>query len=286
MTTSADLSDSVTINEHSLAGRGGAIRVRDYQPEMRTVKTAFLWVHGGGFTSGGLDQRESDAPARRLAEAGVLVRTIDYRLAPRTSLFKDPDLAPHPGRFPAGLDDVVDVAQSLVRDSGGPISIGGASAGADLAAAAILRMRDEKLELPRSAALAYATLHAVLPPSDEIESELRGVLAKWAFNPGMLRRMNLNYSGDAEALIPGYAFPGGADLHGFPPTLVLDARNDRLRRSGHAFANELRASGSDVREVVVAAHHGFLGAVRSAAFTQGIEELTGWLKAHDEGTAK
>jgi acetyl esterase/lipase len=270
-----------TITEKSVDGRGGAIPVRDYQPENRTAKTAFLWVHGGGFTSGGLDQRESDAPARKLAEAGILVRTIDYRLAPKTSLFKDPDLSPQPGRFPAGLDDVIEVARALERDTGAPINIGGASAGADIAAAAVLRMRDEGSSLPLSVVLAYGTVHAALPESDAIESDLHGILAKWAFNPKMTRRMNLNYVGDPALLVPGYAFPGGADLHDFPPTLILDAKNDRLRRSGHAFAEELRNAGTDVREVVVDTHHGFLGATKSAAFAQGIHELTSWLRAND-----
>lgn len=271
----------ITITEKAIEGRASAIPVRDYQPEDQTAKTAFLWVHGGGFTSGGLDQRESDAPARKLAEAGIFVRTIDYRLAPKTSLFKDPDLAPASGRFPAGLDDVIDVARALERDTGLPINIGGASAGADIAAGAVLRMRDAGDSFPRSVVLAYGTLHAALPESDEIESDLHGILAKWAFNPKMTRRMNLNYVGDPALLGPGYAFPGGADLHDFPPTLLLDAKNDRLRRSGHSFANELRDVGTDVREVVIDAHHGFLGAPKSAAFTHGVHELITWLTAND-----
>jgi acetyl esterase/lipase len=271
----------IAITEKSVDGRDGAIRVRDYQPETQTAKSAFLWVHGGGFTSGGLDQRESDAPARKLAEAGIFVRTVDYRLAPKTSLFKDPDLSPSPGRFPAGLDDVIDVAQALERETGAAINIGGASAGADIAAAAVLRIRDEGGSLPLSVALAYGTLHAALPESDEIESDLHGILAKWAFNPKMTRRMNLNYVGDPALLAPGYAFPGGADLHDFPPTLILDAKNDRLRRSGHAFANELRNVGTQAHEVVIDAHHGFLGATKSTAFTQGVHELITWLTAND-----
>ncbi|QNG38810.1 alpha/beta hydrolase [Geodermatophilaceae bacterium NBWT11] len=273
--------DVVVVDDGVVAGRGGEIPVRDYRPASPAARTALLWVHGGGFTSGGLDQQESDAPARFLAAAGTPVRTVDYRLAPRALPWRDPDLTPHPGRYPAGLDDVVDVARALIEASGGPIAIGGGSAGANLAAATVLRLRDEGLPLPRSAVLAYGTFHAVLPEDEQVESELSGILAKWAFNPTMTRRMNLNYVGEPGALAPGYPFPGGADLRDFPPTLLVDARNDRLRKSGHTFAAELRAAGSEVRETVVEAQHGFLNKPRKPAFATGMRDIAAWLTAHD-----
>lgn len=282
MTTDTSPTDAFTIEDHEIDGRGGPVLVRDYRPRTRTARTAFLWVHGGGFSNGGLDQKESDAPARALAALGTAVRTVQYRLAPRANPWKDPDLSAHPGRYPAGLDDVVDAARSLVAETGRAINLGGGSAGANIAAGAAMRLRDEESILPvRALALAYGTFHAVLPPSDAIEAELRGVLAKWAFNPSMLRRMNLNYVGDPALLLPGYAFPGGGDVRGFPPTLLFDSSNDRLRRSGHAFAAELRAAGTDVREVVITGTHAFLNKPKSPGFAQGMRELTSWLAAHD-----
>ena len=160
-------------------------------------------------------------------------------------------------------------------------NLGGASAGANIAAATVTRLRDQGALPVRSLVLAYGTLHAVLPPSESIEAELRGMLAKWAFNPSMLRRMNLNYVGDPVKLVPGYAFPGGGDVRDFPPTLILDAKNDRLRRSGHAFAEELRVAGTDVREVVVEGTHAILNRPKTAGFAEAIRELTGWLGEHD-----
>lgn len=41
-----------------------------------------------------------------------------------------------------------------------------------------------------------------------------------------------------------FAFPGGHDLSGMPPTLVLDADRDSLRASGERFATELPTVGS------------------------------------------
>lgn len=282
MTSVQPEAGAVTIDEHTIDGRDGTVRVRDYRPTERTARTAFLWVHGGGFTSGGLDQKESDAPARQLAAAGTFVRTVDYRLAPRASLFREPNLAPQPGRFPAGFHDVIDAANSLVELEGAAINLGGGSAGANLAAAAALSIRDEgNVSRLRSLALGYGTFHAVLPPNPSIEGELRGVLAKWAFNPSMLRKMNLNYVGDPALLVPGYAFPGGANLTGLPPTLILDARNDRLRLSGNAFADELRAAGVEVHQDVVPGVHGFFNAPRTDRYAHGMRELSAWLAKHD-----
>ena len=59
--------------------------------------------------------------------------------------------------------------------------------------------------------------------------------------------------------------------------LVLDASNDRLRSSGHAFGDELRAAGSTVREVVVTGRHGFLGTPRRRSFRTGMATIADWL---------
>lgn len=276
---------AISIENSHVAGRDADIPVRDYRPSTETALTPFLWIHGGGFTSGGLDQRESDAPARALAATGRWVRTVDYRLSPRQRLRGELDLSPRPGRFPDAHHDVLDVAAAFQVDCGGPISIGGASAGADLAAGAAMAMRDAGDPPLAAMVLAYGTLHAVLPERDDVENGLRGPLAKWAFNPEMTRRMNLNYVGDESLLVPGYAFPGGADLRGLPPTLVVNSRNDRLRRSGDSFADELRDARVEVENVTLDGIHGFLGATRTRAHAAAIALMTAWLAAHERNAA-
>jgi acetyl esterase len=271
---------SYLVRQSTLDGRGGPIAVRDYVSQTLSQTSALLWVHGGGFSSGGLDQKESDAPARHLAALGHRVRTIDYRLAPRFTVRGKMDLAPHPNRYPAAHHDVLDVATDLRAAHGGPISIGGASAGANLAMGATLALRDAGQELPVTLVLAYGTFHAVLPERADVEKDLRGLFAKWAFNPAMTTRMNVNYVGDEALLRPGYAFPGRANLHGLPPTLILNARNDRLRKSGDTFADELRAAGVDVGYDVVESSHGFLNAPRKHAYARGMRVVEEWLRRH------
>ena len=275
--TTTTAAAAYAVEDGVVRGRDAHIRIRDYRPASGTASPPLLWVHGGGFVLGGLDQNESDAPARYLAAAGRWVRTLEYRLAPNIGLFRAPTLGAAPGRFPAAHHDVVDVARALQEESGTPIDIGGASAGANLAAGGALALRDQHLDTLRSVVLAYGAFHSRIPEDAEVESSLRGPIARWFFNPAMTRRMALNYVGTVEGLGQAYAFPGGADLRGFPPTLVLDASNDRLRASGHAFADELRRAGAMVSEVVVDGRHGFLGTPRRRSYRTGMTTIADWL---------
>jgi acetyl esterase len=270
-----------TIEDSVVVGAGGDIRVRDYRPASPATPMPFLWVHGGGFVSGGLDQKESDAPARYLAAAGRWVRTVDYRLAPNPGLFREPKLGAAPGRFPAAHHDVLAVAAELRREAGAPITLGGASAGANIAAGVVIAMRASGDELPSGLVLAYGAFHSVMPENESIESSLHGLIARWAFNSAMVRRIALNYIGDEQLLSDPRAFPGGQDLHGFPPTFTLDATNDRLRRSGHAFSEELRAAGVPNDELVVEGRHGFLNQSRRPAFATGMAAMRDWLDRNE-----
>jgi acetyl esterase len=273
---------SYSVHNSTVHGRGGVIPVRDYLPATESNGAAFLWVHGGGFVAGGLDQKESDAPARYLAARGRRVRTIDYRLVKGVHLFREPDLKPQPNRFPAALHDVADVAADLATITGRQIAMGGASAGANLAAGATMFLRDQGAAGPVTLVLVYGAFHPTVPESSEVEQALRGPLVRWMFNPTMVRRIFLGYVGDPALFVPGYAAPGGADLHAFPATLSLDAENDRLRASGHAFADDLRAAGVEVHEEVVpSARHGFLNAYKKAPFIDSMRTVDAWLRAHD-----
>ena len=100
----------------------------------------YIDIHGGSLIYG------SGEPCRLGARAaaathGVPTYSIDYRTPPE-----------HP--YPAALDDCVSVYRSLLqRYAPENIAIGGISAGGNLAAALVLRARDEGLPLPASLVL-------------------------------------------------------------------------------------------------------------------------------------
>ena len=110
--------------------------VRIYMPQSGSRLCLTLFVHGGGFSWGTLD--DYDPICRNLVAAtGGTVVSVGYRLAPQ-----------HP--FPAGLDDVVEAAHWTVTqaedlaDAGAPFILAGDSAGGCLTAGAAQRLRDER----------------------------------------------------------------------------------------------------------------------------------------------
>ena len=127
------------------AGFKGTIEERDIGPCPLYVVTpdrvadsdrrVFLDIHGGAWVLGGGDlcKRTTIASASAI---GVSAWSVDYRMPPD-----------HP--FPTPLDDCL-TAYRVLLDERHPseIIVGGTSAGGNLAAALILRARDEGLPLP------------------------------------------------------------------------------------------------------------------------------------------
>ena len=74
------LAPEITIEDLTIEGPHGAIPVRTYLPSSATQ--GLVWVHGGAFAFGDIDQPESDWVARELAARGIAIVTVDYRLAP------------------------------------------------------------------------------------------------------------------------------------------------------------------------------------------------------------
>ncbi|MFC8041922.1 alpha/beta hydrolase fold domain-containing protein [Nocardia sp. NPDC057353] len=267
---------AVRTEDRTVPGRQGAIPVRDYLPAApRAGAAPVIWLHGGGFVTGDLDTPESHRVALRLAAGGRPVRAVDYRLAPRPWGRRTRNTPPG-HHYPAALDDVVDASRDFA-DRHGRIVLGGASAGACLAVTAAQRLGGTAGLL-----LCYGLFHAelpALPPS--VRRRTRGLAGYRQFTPAAVYKMNVNYVGHAE-LLTGGAFPGGTDLTGLPPTLMLDADFDTLRASGETFAGELDAAGVPVAHAVVPhSWHGYLNRHRLNAFRFALTAMNGWLAKRD-----
>ena len=250
----------VEVRAATAPGPHGPVPVRVYTPAPsgpapNDRPPALLWAHGGAFLGGDLDMLEADGVAREIcARAGAVVISVDYRLC-------------HGGvTYPVPHDDVV-AAVRWVRDGAADlgvdaarISVGGASAGANLAAGAVLRLRDDDSWQPSTLVLAYPVAHPSLPSASASLARLMADLPRMLrFLPEDTALINGNYLGGANSRADGYAMPGLAALEGLSPVLVLDAEFDDLRPSGEAFAASLAAAGVDVRHVLVhGLPHGFL----------------------------
>jgi acetyl esterase len=225
----------VAIDECSIvADQGRTIRVRRYRPaEARGSWPTQIWLHGGGFVTGAVDELVNDRLcAARSAATGVQLLSVEYRLAPEHA-------------YPAQLDDVVAVFDWAVSDrslGADPtrVGIGGNSAGGTIAASAALRIRDTR----------PSTLIHVLLEVPQLTFEPFGVSAiAFDLNEGPLAPGDADLGRDVrQAYLPPaaadrYAVPLDADLGGSPPTLVLTAEFDPLRDAGEEYATRLRDAG-------------------------------------------
>lgn len=119
-----------------------------------------IWAHGGSFMRGDLDWPESDWVAHQFAGHGVRVIAVDYALASDTV------------KAPAPANDVAAVLRWVESRYGGAILVGGASAGANLAAeAAIIQaaVAEAGIAGPSSGVIMmYPTLHRKQRPNAAI----------------------------------------------------------------------------------------------------------------------
>jgi acetyl esterase len=270
-----------------IPGPHGDIPVRIYPAEGAGPVAApgLVWLHGGGFAYGDLDMPEGDWVARQLAARGIGVVSVSYRLAPPVPADTESPLRTDGAHFPMPSDDVLAAFAWTVENAAElgidpeSIALGGASAGAALAAGAVVRLRDTGRPLPVRVLLAYPTVHAALPePSPELAAKLATLPEDQLFRPEGVARMNLNYAGDPAVLTDPHAFPGGHDLTGLPPTLILNSEHDSLRASGEAYAEELRAVGVDVVcSFETGSTHGHLNRPEFAEGPASLATMAAWL---------
>ena len=261
----------VTVTDHVVEGPHGPQPARLYRDPSQPARAGLVWVHGGGFIGGRLDMPESHWVALTLASHGVSVLTADYHKALNGV------------HFPVPSDDVLAAWEwatgraDLLGVPAARLHLGGASAGGNLVAGVVARLRDAGRPLPASVVLVYAVMHSVLP---EPSPELGARLAEAGIDPSPEhgRVLNENFVGSVEALDDPYAFAGQGDVSGLPPVYVLNADMDALRSSGEEYARQVAEAGGEVLvELEPGARHGHLDRPYSAEGCASVERLAAWL---------
>jgi len=195
-----------------IAGPAGEIALRVFVPD--EVQAVYLHMHGGGFMLGQADH--FDELLNDLAQrCHMAVVSVDYRLAPENP-------------YPAGPDDCEAAAVWLVENclaefGSKKLFIGGESAGANLAAVTLLRMRDRHgFSGFSGAVLTYGVYDLSMTPSARNWGERKLILTT-----KLIRWFNENY-------VPSCNFtdsdisPLYADLRGLPPALFTVGTLDPL----------------------------------------------------------
>lgn len=221
--------DGVEISDIAICG----IPVRLYRPSADGDLPLHVYYHGGGFILGSALSGELDGLlARRALDAGCLVASVDYRLAPEH-------------RFPAGVNDCYIAFTGLLADAHRrgiareAVTVGGSSAGANLAAVVALMARD--VDGPRIA------LQLLEIPGLDLTDSSRA----WR-NPGIghdttreadVAWNDLHITSPAERVHP-YVSPFFApNLAGLAPAYVMNAEFDPRRDECEAYVARLRDAG-------------------------------------------
>ena len=267
---------------------GGLVRVYPPSTGMIPNGAGLVWAHGGGFAGGDLDMPEADGVSRTLAARGITVVSVDYALAPLSQALADRfgAVAKDGVHYPAASDDVITAFRWAVDSelTPGPWALGGASAGANLATGATLRLLADGGPVPALVFLAYPTLLAVQPePDAALRAALEADPEANGFGPAAVLGMYENYLGGPVDGAPLPAIPGLAtpeDLADFPPTLMINGDTDELRVSGEVFAATLSAAGRDIVALTEpGTRHGHLNRPEEPAATASIDRLVARIAA-------
>jgi monoterpene epsilon-lactone hydrolase len=237
------------------------VRVYDITPAGADPGRIQLDIHGGALVMGAGECCRAMGIAAA-ARAGARTWAVDYRMPPD-----------HP--YPAGLDDCMTVYRALLRTlDPGAIVVGGGSAGGNLAAALMLRARDEGVPFP--AALVLLTPELDLTESgDSFQTNLGvdNVLTR------SLMAANELYAGGHDLTEP-YVSPLFGDFTaGFPPTFLQAGTRDLFLSNAVRMHRALRSAGVEAELHVFEAmpHGGFGGAPEDAEMAQ---EVRRYVAAH------
>ncbi|MCQ8278507.1 alpha/beta hydrolase [Acetobacteraceae bacterium KSS8] len=219
-----------------LKGPHGTIPVRVYSPTdpRHGAAPALIYLRGGGFVVGSLDQFET--AMRRLCEGSrAQICAVDYKLAPEY-------------QWPTQIEEGEFVVRWLHEHAAergvdpDRIALGGDSAGGNLTCTISLKLREEggprlKLQMPLypETAMPFETAAGVENISGGYVDTAGVLLFLWNLLPP-----GTNYT---QPYVTPLNAPSHADL---PPALLVTCGFDMLRDVGHAYARKLAASGNDI----------------------------------------
>jgi acetyl esterase len=259
--------DVASVVDHEVPVAGGSVLVRVYHPSVSGLAPAHLYLHGGAWWQGTIDGRYVDATCReRCAEAACVVATVEYRLAPE-----------YP--FPTPVEDCYAALAWLFANAAtlgidaGSVSVGGASAGGNLAAAVALLARDRGLPPLVLMALEVPAVDLTMEHcSDIVELGGRAVLA------GLEGELAYYVREPEDRRNPLVSPLLATSLGGLPPALIATAEYDFLRGDGEAFAAALEKAGVPVR------YHSWPGHIHpSLGFTKLMPSAREWRAELIEG---
>jgi acetyl esterase len=230
----------------SLPGPHGQVPCRLYLPDNADKPPLLIYAHGGGFMQGSLPSW--DHFLRELVrQSGVAALSVDYRLAPEH-------------RFPVAFDEMVAMIRLAAREGEGlgidprRLAVGGDSAGANLALAAGLALRDAGEPALRFLLLIYGG-YATDTESPSWQRFGRGA----GLSQTQMRWIWETYLENPQQQDDWRAAPLRADPAGLPPARLIVGNLDPLLDDSNALATRLKAAAVPCELTVYdGINHGFI----------------------------
>ncbi len=195
-------------------------------PNISDKKQMLLYFHGGGFVLGALKAHYhycSDL-SKKLS---VPVLMVHYRLAPENP-------------YPAGAEDCLAVYREIIKDY--KLALGGDSAGAYLALATVVSAQKEKLPLPNC-------LFVLSPASGDLFPQVNSVGfpdRDQMFSKPTLQFFINSYFGKMENFEDAEIIPMKSEFKGFPPMVIVSAKNELLHKDCLCIEQAARKNGVHV----------------------------------------
>lgn len=261
------LPDMAEVRDFSIEGPHGQVPARLLRPHDVETDGVIVYFHGGGFVIGSLESHHRLMRLLAIESRAALVG-IDYRLAPE-----------YP--FPAPLDDCV-AAVRWIQQQGSTIDVdpermvlAGDSAGANLALACLLRLRDGGETLPSGAGLFYGCYWSRLGTASHHRYG-GGAYRLSSDEMGWFWGHYLGARGKGDV----YAEPMDADLTGLPPLFLNYGEVDPLADDTRELVTRLDQAGV-VHECIAypGVVHGFMQMTsRVAPARQAVSDAAGSLR--------
>ncbi|GAA0371467.1 alpha/beta hydrolase [Alkalibacterium iburiense] len=225
------------------------IPVRIFYPKEKLHDEAIIYLHGGGWVIGNIDTY-TRACINLADKLGRIVYSIDYRLAPENP-------------YPHGLNDCLRAIEVLLTPIEGEENrkwiLMGDSAGANLAAAVSLRLKEENRVLPDKQVLLYPVTYW-----DHTENSPFKSITDNGYEYGLtikkIQEYMEMYAPDESIRKERFISPLMAeDLSHQPDTLIITAEYDPLRDEGEAYGEALEKAGNKTRvHRILNSVHGFI----------------------------
>jgi acetyl esterase len=216
------------VEDVTIPGPGGDIPARIYTPEGIGPFPVHVYFHGGGWVIGDLDSQ--DVECRTLTNgARCIVVSVNYRHAPEH-------------KFPAAAEDAYAATRWIsdnARFLGGdalPVSVGGMSAGGNLAAVASLMARDRGTPSIAFQVLTVPVTNCAFDTDSYQQNGTGYVLTREDMEWFWRHYLRTPVDGKNPYASPLQA----ATLRGLPPAFVMTSEYDPLRDEGRAYADRLR----------------------------------------------